>query len=185
LGSEYYAQNPLFPAAKTVGVINTDGGQIWGRSRNFTISGNAKLDLLDMLIAEGKKQGRYYSPDPHPEAGHFFRSDHFSFAKVGVPAISFGDGNDLVNGGVARGEALGKEYTVKHYHQPSDEWSTAWDFTGMAEDVQLVHNLGRDLANSRAWPNWSKDSEFRSIRDQSASERAGGGAAAAGKGERG
>ena len=171
LGSEYYAQNPLFPAAKTAGVINTDGGQLWGPAKNFTISGNAKLDLLDMLIAEGEKSGRYYSPDPHPEAGHFYRSDHFSFAKVGVPAISFGDGNDLVNGGVARGEALGKEYVEKHYHQPSDEWSTAWDFTGMAEDTQLLHNLGRDLANSRTWPNWSTDSEFRGVRDQSAPDR--------------
>jgi Zn-dependent M28 family amino/carboxypeptidase len=184
LGSEYYAQNPIFPAAKTAGVLNTDGGQIWGPAKNFTISGNAKLDLLDMLIAEGKKQGRYYSPDPHPEAGHFFRSDHFSFAKVGVPAISFGDGNDLVNGGVARGEALGKEYVVKHYHQPSDEWSPQWDFSGMAQDVQLLHNLGRDLANSRTWPNWSPDSEFRATRDQSAPER-GGSAPAPAKGERG
>ena len=186
LGSEYYAQNPLFPAAKTAAVLNTDGGQLWGPARNFTISGNAKLGLLDMLIAEGKKQGRYYSADPHPEAGHFYRSDHFSFAKVGVPAISFGEGNDLLNGGVARGEALSKEYTVKHYHQPSDEWSTAWDFTGMAEDVQLLHNLGRDLANSREWPNWGPDSEFRAVRDKSAGER--GGAApvpAPKKGERG
>ena len=96
--------------AKTAGVINTDGGSIYGPAKNFTISGNAKLGLLDMLIAEGKKQGRYYSPDPHPEAGHFYRSDHFSFAKVGVPAISFGDGNDLVNGGIKRGEALDAEY---------------------------------------------------------------------------
>ena len=187
LGSEYYAQNPLFPAARTAGVINTDGGQLWGRARNFTISGNARLGLLDMLIAEGKKQGRYYSPDPHPEAGHFYRSDHFSFAKVGVPAISFGDGNDLVNGGVARGEALQKEYVEKHYHQPSDEWSTAWDFTGMAEDDQLLHNLGRDLANSRAWPNWNPDSEFRAIRDKSAGDRGVGAPAATPpkKGERG
>jgi Zn-dependent M28 family amino/carboxypeptidase len=184
LGSEYYAQSPLFPAAKTAGVINTDGGQLWGRARNFTISGNAKLGLLDMLIAEGKKQDRYYSPDPHPEAGHFYRSDHFSFAKVGVPAISFGEGNDLLNGGVARGEALEKEYVEKHYHQPSDEWSPAWDFTGMAEDDQLLHNLGRDLANSRTWPNWSPDSEFRAVRDKSASER-GGENAAPRKGERG
>ena len=183
LGSEYYAQNPLFPAARTAGVINTDGGQLWGPAKNFTISGNAKLDLLDMLIAEGKKQGRYYSPDPHPEAGHFYRSDHFSFAKVGVPAISFGDGNDLVSGGIERGEALGKVYVEKHYHQPSDEWSPQWDFTGMAQDVQLMHNLGRDLANSRAWPNWSTDSEFRSIRDQSSGYR--GGAVTPAKGERG
>ena len=184
LGSEYYAQNPLFPEAKTAGVINTDGGQIWGPARNFTISGNAKVGLLDMLIAEGQKQGRYYSPDPHPEAGHFYRSDHFSFAKVGVPAISFGEGNDLVNGGIARGEALEKEYIDKHYHQPSDEWSPAWDFTGMAEDDQLLHNLGRDLANSREWPNWSPDSEFRALRDKSAAERPGA-AAAPRKGERG
>jgi len=183
LGSEYYAQNPIFPIAKTAGVLNTDGGQLWGPAKNFTISGNAKLGLLDMLIAEGKKQGRYYSADPHPEAGHFYRSDHFSFAKVGVPAISFGEGNDLVNGGVARGEALGKEYVDKHYHQPSDEWSTQWNFTGMAEDVQLLHNLGRDLANSRDWPNWGEDSEFRATRDQSASER--GGTVPTRKGERG
>lgn len=173
LGSEYYAQNPLFPTAKTAGVLNTDGGQIWGPAKNFTISGNAKLGLLDMLIAEGKKQGRYYTPDPHPEAGHFYRSDHFSFAKVGVPAISFGDGNDLVKGGVARGEALSQDYVAKHYHQPSDEWSPSWDFSGMAQDVELLHNLGRDLANSRAWPNWSPDSEFRATRDRTAAQRQG------------
>jgi Zn-dependent M28 family amino/carboxypeptidase len=171
LGSEYYAQNPLFPTAKTVANINTDGGAIHGRAKNFTISGNAKLGLLDDLIAEGKKQGRYYSADPHPEAGHFYRSDHFSFAQVGVPAVSFDAGNDLLNGGIPRGEALDKEYVDKHYHQPSDEWQASWDFTGMAEDDQLLHNLGRDLANSRAWPNWSTDSEFRATRDQSAAQR--------------
>src|SRR6476469_756872 len=191
LGSEYYAQNPLFPRAKTVGVLNTDGGQIWGRAKNFSISGSAKLDLLDMLIAEGKKTGRYYSPDPHPEAGHFYRSDHFSFAKVGVPAISFGDGDDLVSGGIKRGEALNAEYVEKHYHQPSDEWSPTWDFRGMAEDANLLHMLGRDLANSRAWPDWSSDSEFRAIRDRSAAERGGAAPAPASapeqprKGERG
>jgi len=185
LGSEYYAQNPLFPAAKTVGVLNTDGGQIWGPARNFTISGSAKLGLLDRLIAEGKKQGRYYSPDPHPEAGHFYRSDHFSFAKVGVPAISFGDGDDLLKGGIARGEALSKEYVEKHYHQPSDEWSPSWDFSGMAQDVQLLHDLGRDLANSRAWPNWSPDSEFRAARDRSASQRPGDAPAPASAGKKG
>jgi Zn-dependent M28 family amino/carboxypeptidase len=173
LGSEYYATHPLFSAAKTAGVLNTDGGSIYGPAKNFTISGTAKLGLLDMLIAEGKKQGRYYSPDPHPEYGSFFRSDHFSFAKVGVPAISFGDGNDLVKGGTARGEALSKEYTDKHYHQPSDEWLPSWNFEGMAQDANLLHNLGRDLANSRDWPDWGADSEFRAIRDKTAAERPG------------
>jgi len=174
LGSRYYALHPLYAPGKTVGVLNTDGGQLWGRAKNFTISGNAKLGLLDMLIAEGKKRGRYFSPDPHPEAGYFFRSDHFSMAKAGIPAISFNDGNDLVNGGTERGEALGKIYVEQHYHQPSDEWSPDWDFTGMAEDVALLHALGRDLANSRLWPEWSDDSEFKAVRDQTAGERAGG-----------
>lgn len=174
LGSEYYANHPLYAPGKTVGVLNTDGGQLWGRAKNFTISGNARLGLLDLLIEEGKKQGRYYSPDPHPEAGHFFRSDHFSMAKAGIPAISFGDGNDLVKGGIARGEAQGKMYVEKHYHQPSDEWSAEWDFTGMAEDVQLLHNVGRALANSRLWPEWSADSEFKAARDKTAAERANG-----------
>ena len=171
LGSEYYAQNPLYPRGKTVGVLNTDGGAIAGKAKNFTISGNAKLGLLDMLIAEAKKQGRYYSADPHPEAGHFYRSDHFSMAKVGIPAISFNGGNDLVDGGIERGEALEKEYVEKHYHQPSDEWAADWRFDGMAEDTALLHMLGRDLANSNAWPNWSEDSEFRATRDQTAGER--------------
>ncbi len=174
LGTEYYVSHPLYPLGKTVGVLNTDGGQLWGRAKNFTISGNARLGLLDLLIAEGKKQGRYYSPDPHPEAGYFFRSDHFAFAKAGVPAISFGEGNDLLNGGIARGEALGKVYTEKSYHQPSDEWSPEWDFTGMAEDVVLLHNVGRILATSRLWPDWSSDSEFKAERDRTAAERAGG-----------
>jgi Zn-dependent M28 family amino/carboxypeptidase len=184
LGSEYYAHNPLFPIGKTAAVINTDGGQIWGPAKNFTISGNARLELLDMLIAEGKKQGRYYSPDPHPEAGHFYRSDHFSFAKVGVPAISFGEGNDLVSGGIARGEALEKEYVEKHYHQPSDEWSPQWDFSGLAQDAAMLHAVGEQLANSREWPNWSTDSEFRAARDLTAAERSAA-PVRPGKGERG
>ena len=182
------AANPLFPAAKTAGVINTDGGRSTGPAKNFTISGNAKLGLLDMLIAEGKKQGRYYSPDPHPEAGHFYRSDHFSFAKVGVPAISFGDGNDLVNGGVARGEALAKEYIDKHYHQPSDEW--------LADLGLHRHGRGREPAPqprprprqfTRLARTGRADSEFRATRDATAAERPGAAPAAPApkRGERG
>jgi Zn-dependent M28 family amino/carboxypeptidase len=173
LGSEYYAAHPLYPLGKTVAVLNTDSMGVWGPEKNFSISGTAKLDLLDDLIAEGKREGRYFTPDPHPESGGFYRSDHFSFAKVGVPAISFKPGNDLVKGGTARGEALGKEYTEKRYHQPDDEFNPQWDFRGMAEDANLLHELGERLANSREWPNWSADSEFRATRDQSAAERAG------------
>jgi Zn-dependent M28 family amino/carboxypeptidase len=171
LGSEYYAANPLYPLAKTVAVLNTDSMGVFGPARNFSISGTAQLGLLDDLIAEGAKLGRTFTPDPHPESGGFFRSDHFPFAKVGVPALSFRSGNDLVNGGIERGEALSKDYTDKRYHQPDDEWLSTWDFSGMVADAQLLHALGRDLANSNEWPNWSEDSEFRAVRDRSAGER--------------
>jgi Zn-dependent M28 family amino/carboxypeptidase len=173
LGSEYYATHPLYPLARTVGVLNTDSMGVWGPEKNFSISGTARLDLLDDLIAAGKTEGRYFSPDPHPESGGFYRSDHFSFAKQGVPAISFDPGNDLINGGIARGEALSADYTAKRYHQPADEFDPQWDFRGMAQDGNLLHIVGERLANSREWPNWSADSEFRATRDQSATERSG------------
>ena len=173
LGTEYYVANPLYPLAKTAGVINTDGMSIWGPARNFSMSGTAKLDLLDRLIAEARRQGRSFTPDPRVEAGLFFRSDHFPFAKAGVPAVSFRPGNDLVNGGIARGEALSKEYTAKFYHQPDDEFSPGWVFTGMAQDALLLHRVGYALANSTDWPNWGQDSEFRATRDRSAGERGG------------
>ena len=171
LGSEYYAANPLYPLGKTVGVLNTDSMGVWGPAKNFSISGTAKLGLLDALVAEGKREGRYFTPDPHPESGGFYRSDHFTMAKTGVPAVSFRSGNDLVNGGTTRGEALAKDYTEKRYHQPDDEFNPQWDFRGMAQDAQLLHMVGEHLANSRDWPNWSADSEFRAARDQSAADR--------------
>lgn len=171
LGSEYYAANPLYPLATTVGVLNMDALDPHGPARNFTISGSAKLGLLDDLVAEAKKHGMTYTADPKPEAGYFFRSDHFSFAKRGVPAVSFGSGNDWVDGGIKAGQAAEDDYTAKRYHQPADEWQASWTFTGMAHDLQVLYSVGNDLANSDQWPNWSKDSEFRGIRDTSAAER--------------
>jgi Zn-dependent M28 family amino/carboxypeptidase len=110
-------------------------------------------------------------PEPHPENGGFYRSDHFSMAKRGVPAISFESGNDLVNGGTERGEAVSKAYTELRYHQPADEWSPDWDLRGMAEDLSMLYAVGARLANSREWPNWSLDSEFRAARDATAAAR--------------
>ena len=190
LGSEYYATHPLYPVAKTVADLNVDAWQPVGRQKDFTVRGTAKLDLVDDVIAAGKAQGRYFTPDPHPETGGFYRSDHFPFAKQGVPAISFSQGLDLVNGGTARGEQLAQEYNTKHYHQPSDEWQANWDWSGVAENAELLHQVGERLANSREWPNWSADSEFRAARDRSAPERSGAAPAAAPapapkKGERG
>jgi Zn-dependent M28 family amino/carboxypeptidase len=171
LGSEYYATNPVYPLATTAGVINMDALSVAGPAKDFTISGTAKLGLLDDLVKEGEAKGRSYTPDPRLAAGGFYRSDHFSMAKRGVPAISFGSGRDLVDGGRERGDALAKDYTANRYHQPGDEWSADWDLSGMAQDVSLLYDLGRDLANSREWPNWSQDSEFRAERDKTAAER--------------
>jgi Zn-dependent M28 family amino/carboxypeptidase len=171
LGSEYYAQNPVYPLATTVGVLNMDGPFGEGAAHDFTISGSAKLGLLDLLQAEAARQGRHYSPDPHPEAGSFYRSDHFSFAKQGVPAISYDQGQDLVNGGAARGQALYQAYVKDRYHQPADEWSPNWDLSAVPQVMGLLYATGRELADGTMWPNWSADSEFRAARDRTASAR--------------
>ncbi len=171
LGSEYYSANPLYPLGKTVAVLNMDALDPHGPARNFTTSGSAKVDLLDQLIATAKQSKLAYVTDPKPEAGHFFRSDHFPFAKRGVPAISFGSGNDMVDGGLAAGKAIEDAYVADRYHQPADQWEASWSFTGMARDLQLLYTVGSDLANSTRWPNWGQDSEFRAARDATASER--------------
>lgn len=171
LGSEYYASKPLYPLAKTVAVLNMDALDPESPARNFTTSGSAQQDLLDELVADGKAMGLAYATDPKPEAGSFFRSDHFSFAKVGVPAISFGSGDDLMDGGKAAGKAREDDYTAKRYHQPADQWQANWSFAGMARDLQLLYTVGSDLANSDEWPNWSQDSEFRATRDKTADQR--------------
>jgi Zn-dependent M28 family amino/carboxypeptidase len=171
LGSEYYAANPLYPLAATVGLINMDALSPQGVARDFTISGNAKLDLLDGLIAKARTWNLAYAPDQRPEAGLFFRSDHFPLAKRGVPAISYGSGYDWIEGGIAAGKASKDAYTADNYHQPSDQWSAQWTFAGMARDLEVLYALGADLAESTSWPNWSQDSEFRAARDASAARR--------------
>ena len=171
LGSEYYGNNPLYPLSRTVGVLNADALNVWGPTRNFSMAGTAKVDLLDFIVEEAAKRNRSFSPDPRPEAGSFYRSDHFSFAKVGVPAISFESGEDMVVGGVERGRQLQTTYVTNAYHQPADEYSADWDLSGLADDAAILHNVGRRLANSPFWPSWGADSEFRAIRDKTAADR--------------
>ncbi|MDI9237729.1 M28 family metallopeptidase [Lysobacter sp. LF1] len=171
LGSEYYASKPLYPLGKTVAVLNMDALDPHGPARNFTTSGSAKQELLDQLVATGQKWNLAYVTDPKPEAGHFFRSDHFPFAKRGVPAISFGSGNDLVDGGLEAGKKMEDAYVADRYHQPADQWEADWAFTGMARDLGLLYTVGRDLADSDAWPNWDASSEFRGARDKTAADR--------------
>lgn len=171
LGSEYYADNPLRPLATTAGVVNMDGPLSIEKTTNFSISGAAKLDLLTMLTEEGEKLGRHYTPDARPEAGSFYRSDHFPMAKRGVPAISFSPGRELANGGDARGKELSDAYTRDKYHQPADEYDPNWNTSGWNSDMTLLYSVGNRLANSRDWPNWSQDSEFRAARDASGASR--------------
>jgi Zn-dependent M28 family amino/carboxypeptidase len=171
LGSEYYAASPVYPLATTVANINMDALRPGGPAKDFTTSGNAAVTLQDDLIEVGKQQGRVYSPDPRPEAGSFFRSDHFPFAKRGVPAISYGSGEDLVVGGREAGQAFGKSYTAERYHQPADEYDATWNLEGVAQDGELMYALGAKLANSTTWPEWKAGSEFKAERDKTAAAR--------------
>ncbi|HEY0436122.1 MAG TPA: M28 family peptidase, partial [Phenylobacterium sp.] len=127
--------------------------------------------LQDDLIAVAKTHGRSFTPDARPEAGSFFRSDHFSFAKRGVPALSFGSGQDLVKGGVAAGKAAREAFTRDRYHQPADAYEASWDLSGMAADLTIGYDLGRRLADSREWPEWKPGSEFKAARDKTAALR--------------
>jgi Zn-dependent M28 family amino/carboxypeptidase len=169
LGTEYYASNPLYPLDTTVADINMDSLGTRGVTRDFrTIGANT---LVDDFVAVAHKQDRTLSPDPQPEAGSFYRSDHFPFSKAGVPAVSFSSGEDLVNGGKEKGRALREKFTASKYHQPKDEWSESMDFSGTVNDVTLIYDVGRSLANSAKWPEWKAGSEFKALRDKSDDKR--------------
>ncbi len=167
LGSKYYAENPVYPLAKTVGGVNMDILLPGGRTRDYTQTGGDKSDLTALLRSTLTADGLVEAPEAHPERGSYYRSDHFSFAKLGVPVYSVDRGTDLVIGGKAVGEAQRQDYTSHRYHQPSDEYSPTWDWTGPLEDVALFYQLGRSLADSKAWPNWNPGDEFRAARDRS------------------
>ena len=167
LGSEYYAANPVYPLAATVGGANMDSLNLMGATRDVILVGGGKSELEDSLKRLAAEQGRTVTPEPTPEKGFYYRSDHFSFAKLGVPMIYFDPGDDLVNGGVAAGRAAKEEYEAKHYHAPSDEYHADWDWSGAVQDLQLFYALGRDLADGDSWPNWYPTAEFRAIRDAS------------------
>ena len=165
LGSEYFAEHPLWPKDHIVGVINTDANGPQPVAHDMSLSGNGQSHLEDYLAAALKAQGRVVSPDPQPEKGGFFRSDHFSLARQGIPAISPGGGQDLVVGGPVAGKALADDYTDHRYHQPSDEWKADWDLSGPLLDLQALYMTGVALANSDDWPGWYDGSEFKAARD--------------------
>ncbi|WP_230631372.1 M28 family metallopeptidase [Sphingomonas sp. Leaf37] len=167
LGSAYYGENPVYPLAKTVGGANMDALAMYGPSKDVIVIGPGKSQLDTYLNAALKAQGRTATPEPTPEKGFYYRSDHFSLAKHGVPMVYFETGQNLVKGGLAAGQAAAKDYEENRYHAPSDEYNPAWDWSGVQQDVALYYMLSRDLADSREWPNWMPGDEFRSIRDKS------------------
>ena len=171
LGSRYYAEHPVYPLSRTVGGVNMDGVGPGSPSKDVSVTGGDKSDLTRYLKAAMGAMGLYETPEDHPERGHYYRSDHFSFAKLGVPMFSVGRGSDWVQGGKAAGDAAAEDYVQHRYHQPSDQYDATWDWSGAVQEISLFYRLGRSLAMTTDWPNWHKTDEFRRIRDKS---RAGG-----------
>ncbi len=170
LGSEYYARNPVFPLGKTVGGVNMDGLNVIGATKDFEITGAGKSELEDMVKPLVAAQGRTIAAEATPEKGHYYRSDHFSFAKLGVPMLSAGGGIDLVKGGALAGKAASEDYLKNRYHGPKDEYDPNWNWDGAVQDLTIYYQLGRQLADGNAWPNWYSTAEFKAIRDKSRSE---------------
>jgi Zn-dependent M28 family amino/carboxypeptidase len=172
LGSQYYVAHPAVPLDKTVAVFNIDAMGVYGRTRDITVVGMGSSQLEDLLKPVAAAQGRTLHAESHPEAGGYFRSDHFNFAKAGVPALYIDGGEDLVDGGKAAGEAASKDYNDNRYHKPGDEYDAAtWKLDGTMQDLAVVHDIGRTLAGSRQWPNWYDGNPFKAARDQALAGR--------------
>jgi Zn-dependent M28 family amino/carboxypeptidase len=171
LGSAYYAANPLYPLATTVADINVDALSPVGPAKDISTSGAAPLSLVDDLAAVAQARNVAFTPPSHPETGTFYRSDHFPFAKAGLPALSVESGDDWAEGGKAAGEAWSKAYNEQKYHQPADQMGPDWRSDGIAATGQIVFDLGAKLANSRDWPVWKDGAEFKAERDKTAAMR--------------
>jgi Zn-dependent M28 family amino/carboxypeptidase len=167
LGSQYYATKPLYPLNKTVANINIDGVNQWGLTKDLTVVGMGASDLDDYLKAAADEQGRVLRPDPEPEKGFYYRSDHFNFAKQGVPALDPDSGIDFVGKDSAYGKTKRDEYTEKDYHAPSDEIKPDWDLSGAVEDAQLLLAVGYRVANAGKIPEWKPGNEFKATREES------------------
>ncbi len=167
LGSKYYGDNPVYPLGKTVGGVNIDAINMTPPARNVVVVGKGKSGIDTYLDTALAKQNRTATAEPTPEKGYYYRSDHFSLAKHGVPMLYFDAGDDLVEGGKAAGEAAAKDYTDNRYHGPKDEYDPNWNWAGVAQDLQIYYAVGRMLAMTTEWPNWVDGDEFRGIRDKS------------------
>jgi Zn-dependent M28 family amino/carboxypeptidase len=174
LGSEYYARHPLFPMETMVANLTFDTLQWNGPVKDVVVIGQGQSQMEDYLADAARAQGRYLTPEGHPERGLFYRADHFSFAKRGVPVLldmALAGAYDMKNGGRAEGERWLNAFTSTCYHQTCDSWSPSWNLQGAAQEAELFYAIGNRLANSRDWPEWRASSEFKKVRDQSAAAR--------------
>ena len=167
LGSEYFAEHPTVPLNKIVAGVNMDGALPVGRTHNMVVIGYGASQLEDRLAAILKANDRVITPDGKPEAGYFYRSDHISLAKRGVPMLYADGGEDKLEGGIAAGKAAAAAYTAERYHKPMDEYSDDWDLSGFTEDIQALYALGEGIADSADWPTWYPGNEFEAIRKES------------------
>ncbi|HLD52103.1 MAG TPA: M28 family metallopeptidase [Sediminibacterium sp.] len=168
LGSAYYSENPIYPVNKTAANINMDGLNRFGKTKDMVVVGQGQSELEDYLKEAIEKTGGYLSFDTHTEAGYYYRSDHFNFAKVGIPALFANNGVDVVGKGKEYGETLENEYTSKNYHQPSDNYdATTWTGDGAINDLKLLFTIGRRMGFETSFPKWKEGSEFKLIREKS------------------
>ena len=164
LGSEYYAANPTFAPGKIAANLNYDGGNIWGHTHDVTFIGLGKSSIDEIMTLIAKEQGRVVKPDQFADKGYFYRSDQFSFAKIGVPAMYLDTGTDFVDRPPEWGRQQQEHYTEVNYHQPSDEYDPSWNFDGMVEDALLGFWTGLAIANADEMPNWNPGDEFEAAR---------------------
>ena len=166
-GSAYYAQNPIYPTSKTVANINIDGLNPFEKTKDIIIVGEGQSELEEYLKEAAEKAGRVIAFENHPEAGYYYRSDHFNFAKVGVPALYTSNGIDVIGKEAGYGEKREAEYNAKHYHRPSDEFDSAtWTFEGGLDDLKLFFQVGKRLAFEEKMVQWKEGSEFKAIREK-------------------
>ncbi|HSJ09763.1 MAG TPA: M28 family peptidase, partial [Longimicrobiales bacterium] len=165
LGAKYYAQNPLYPLAQTVANINMDGINQWGRTEDIVVVGLGNSTLDDVLGEAVATQNRRIVADAEPEKGFYYRSDHFEFAKQGVPAIYTDAGVSFIGRDAGYGQQKRDEYTTNDYHKPSDDMKADWDLSGAVEDAQLMFQVGYRVSQRSAFPEWKPGTEFKARRD--------------------
>ena len=166
LGSKYYVANPVVPLNKTAAVINLDAMPVIGKARDMTVVGMGSSELEDILKPIAQAQGRTLVAEATPESGFYFRSDHFNFAKAGVPALYAKGGDDLLEGGTAAGQAAQVDYRDNRYHKPADEFDPAWNLDGVIQDLEALYAVGREVAGADTWPKWYEGNAFRAAQQK-------------------